>query len=494
MAAILRLTATILAGLAAFGWMAQAQNPQNPLTPEQLETIDRYVPAEMARERIPGAEVGIYRDGQALLAKGYGMASLEFQAPVSPTTLMQSGSTGKQFAATAVMMLVEQGKIGLEDSIRTYFLDAPESWQKIKVKNLLSHTSGLAEYESGERTEPGAEFYLRLDFTEDELLHKIEKLPIEFQPGDKWDYRNTNYVLLGIMIHKVTGQFYGDYLHDKIFSPLGMVSTRIISDRDVIPNRSAGYEMEGGKLKNQAFVSPTFNQTADGTMYYNVVDLEKWDRALYGTSLIGRASLEKMWTPFVLNDGKANSAGYGFGWMVADVNGHRLIEHSGAWQGFTSMISRYVDDKLTVVVLTNLDAGHSRPRNIERVVAGLVEPALMPKLTEPIADTDPAIAAKLQELLGKTVGRPLKVPEVEAYFAPEAGYHLDESDSDDLQASLPADWLGQPMVLVRREKQDGQTRSLFRVGKPGDTRNVWVRTDASGKFWPLRVTADPDNR
>ena len=304
-----------------------AQTTQLSLT--QRTVIDRYVTAEMARQRIPGAEVGIYRDGAALLEKGYGLANVELPAPVRPETIMQSGSVGKQFAATALMMLVEQGKVGLNDSITKYFPDAPVRWQPVKVKNLLSHTSGLAEYVSGARVKPGGEFYLRLDFTEDELVHKIEQLPIEFKPGDDWTYRNTNYVLLGILIHRVTGMFYGDYLHEKIFAPLDMNATRIISDQDIIPNRAAGYRISGGKLKNQEFVSPTFNSTADGTLYFNVVDLEKWDRALYGASLLTRASLDRMWTPFLLNDGKVNTAGYGFAWLVADVNGHKVIEHRG---------------------------------------------------------------------------------------------------------------------------------------------------------------------
>ena len=216
----------------------------------------------MARQRIPGVEVGVYRNGESVLAKGYGLANVELEVPVQRFTLMQSGSVGKQFVATAILMLVEQGKISLDDSITKYFTDAPESWRAIAVKNLLSqHPSGLAEYASDERTGPSGEFYLRLDFTEDELVSKMEKLPIEFKPGEKWDYRNTNYVLLGVMIHRVVGQFYGDYLHDKIFAPLGMKSTRIISDRDIIPARAAGYEIEGGTLEpGLRFANVQFNR------------------------------------------------------------------------------------------------------------------------------------------------------------------------------------------------------------------------------------------
>jgi len=480
----------VLSVIALLAAAVSARAESAGLTPAQAAAINRYVVAEMARERIPGAEVGVYRDGKAVLEKGYGLANVELRAPVSAATPMQSGSVGKQFAATAVMMLVEQGKVGLEDSIVRYFPDTPASWRPIKVKNLLSHTSGLAEYESDERTKPGGPFDLRQDFTEDELVRKIEALPIEFNPGDKWDYRNTNYVLLGVLIHRVTGMAYGDFLHAKIFAPLGMTSTRIISDRDIIAGRAAGYELEGGRLKNQNFVSATFNSTADGTLYFNVVDLEKWDRALYGETLIKKASLDRMWTPFVLNDGKANAAGYGFAWAVAAVNGHRLIAHSGAWQGFTCYIGRYVDDRLTVVVLTNLDAGHATPNNIARVVAGLADPALMPPTAQPIADARPEIALRAHAMLEKM----LAGADVTSDFSATAGYRFEATDAADLRGNLPSGWAGAPLILVRRTEADDVVTSLFRTGKAGDTRLVRVGTDAAGKIADFAVRADPDNR
>jgi len=209
------LALSVLARICLLIWVAAkpsvAQFPD--LTAAQTKSIDRYVTAEMARQRIPGVEVGVYRNGQSVLSKGYGLANVELEVPAQRFTLMQSGSVGKQFVATAILMLVEQGKISLNDSgVTKYFPDAPKSWRAIAVKNMLSHTSGLAEYASDERTGPRGEFYLRLDFTEDQLVSKIEKLPIEFKPGEKWDYRNTNYLLLGVMIHRFAGQFDGDYL------------------------------------------------------------------------------------------------------------------------------------------------------------------------------------------------------------------------------------------------------------------------------------------
>jgi CubicO group peptidase (beta-lactamase class C family) len=364
--------------LAAAPRVAAQSSSAPALTPQQLSAISQYVYAEMAQERIPGAELGIYHRGQILFAKGFGLADVELNVPVKPETLFQSGSVGKQFVSAAIMMLVEEGKVSLDDSITKYFPDAPATWKPILIKNMLSHTSGLGEYETPARTGPNGPFYLRLDYTEAQLAQKIEALPIDFPVGSKWAYRNTNYVLLGIVIHKVTGEFYADFLAQRIFKPLGMTSTRLISDADIIPNRSSGYEIHNGKLQNQTWVAPTFNSTADGALYFNVIDLAKWDGALYGTKLLKQSSLDRIWTIYPLNDGKPNPSHYGFGWFINTMNGHKVIEHGGAWQGFTCHIARYVDDNLTVVVLTNLDSEHSRPDRIAHQIAGLVNPALTP--------------------------------------------------------------------------------------------------------------------
>lgn len=347
------------------------------LTSEQLAGIDRYVAAQMKKDRVPGLAVGVYRRGEILLAKGYGLANVELNVPVTPQTIFQSGSVGKQFVSAAVMMLVEEGKMNLDESIVKYFPDAPDWWKPILVKNLLSHTSGLAEYETGPRAGPKGEFYLRLDFTEPELVKKVEALPMEAKAGDVWNYRNTNYLLLGIMIHKVTGKHYSDFLQERLFKPWDMTATRLISDADIIPNRAAGYEPNGPRgIRNQDFVSPTFNSTADGTLYFNVLDLAKWDEALYGTSLLKQSSLDRLWTVYPLNDGNPNPSRYGFGWTISAVNGHRLIEHSGGWQGFTCDIARFPNDSLTVVVLTNFAA--ASPGAMTLAIAQVVNKSLAP--------------------------------------------------------------------------------------------------------------------
>jgi CubicO group peptidase (beta-lactamase class C family) len=339
--------------------------------------VDGFVAEKMKEQKVPGLSLGVLRDGKILEAKGFGLANVELDVAVKPETVFQTGSVGKQFTATAVMMLVEEGKVGLDDKIGKYLAGTPAAWKNVTVRNLLTHTSGIADYTDKEEVKPGGLINLRGDYTEETLYRQLVKLPMEFAPGAKWKYSNTNYVLLGFLIHKVTGKFYGDFLQERIFRPLGMSATRIISEADIVPNRASGYELVKGEIKNQEWVSPSLNTTADGALYTNVLDLGKWDGALYTEKLIKRSSLEQMWTPVRLNDGK--TYGYGFGWFLSTVNGHRLIEHDGAWQGFTMNISRYVDEKLTVIVMTNLDSDHSEPDKVAHGVAGILEGELVEK-------------------------------------------------------------------------------------------------------------------
>lgn len=332
---------------------------QTSLTPK----VDEYVQAEMQKQHIPGLSLAIVRDGQISYTKGYGHANVEHQVAVKPETIFQSGSVGKQFTAMAVMMLVEDGKLALEDKITKYFKDAPEAWQNITVRHLLTHTAGTTDYPR--------DFDFRRDYTEDELLKRAAAIPLAFQPGEKWSYSNMGYVMLGILIGKVSGKFYGDFLQERVFKPLGMTTARIISEPDIVPNRSSGYRLVKGELKHQEWVSPTMNTTADGALYLTVYDMAKWDAALYSEKLLKKSSLEQMWTKVRLAKSAAN---YGFGWQLREVNGHRLIEHGGAWQGFKAHIARYVDDKLTVIVFANL--AQADPGKIAHAVASLVQPTL----------------------------------------------------------------------------------------------------------------------
>ncbi len=175
---------------------------QNP--PTQSDQVAQYVNAEIARQHIPGVALLVARDGEIIRAQGFGLANVELQVPVKPATLFQSGSVGKQFTATAIMMLVEEGKIGLDDSITKYFPEAPASWKPVTIRHLLTHTAGFTDYPK--------DFNFRKDYSEDELLKIVTGIPLAFPPGTKWSYSNLGYLTLGVVIHRVTGKFYGDVL------------------------------------------------------------------------------------------------------------------------------------------------------------------------------------------------------------------------------------------------------------------------------------------
>jgi CubicO group peptidase (beta-lactamase class C family) len=347
-----RLTIPMMIGLVLAGWNAIAG---------ENDPVDRTVRAEMERQHIPGLALLVSRNGQAVRTEGYGLANVELKVPVSPQTLFQSGSVGKQFTATAVMMLVERGKISLDDPLTKYFPAGPSWWKQVTIRELLSHTAGFTDYPK--------DFDFRKDYTEDDLLKIVEAVPAAYTPGTNWAYSNLGFLTLGILIHHVTGQFYGDFLQENVFKPLNMSTARVINEADIIPNRASGYRLVDGRLKNQEWVAPMVNTTADGSLYFSILDMAKWDAALYTDKLLKSSDLKQMWKVAALRDGKPNSGHYGFGWFIEFRNGHRVVEHEGQWQGFETQISRYVDDRLTVVVLTNL--GSAEPRRIADAVAAI---------------------------------------------------------------------------------------------------------------------------
>src|SRR5450432_4157786 len=200
---------------------------------QPADEVAQYVHAEMDRQKIPGLALLVARNGKPLRTEGYGLANVELSVPVKPETLFQSGSVGKQFTATAVMMLVEAGKLGLEDPLGKFFPQAPAWWRRVTVRELLSHTAGFTDYPKN--------FDFRKDYTEDQLLSIVEAIPAAYTPGSQWSYSNLGYLTLGILIHRVTGEFYGDFLQQRIYQTMGMTTTRIISEEEIVPNRSDGY-------------------------------------------------------------------------------------------------------------------------------------------------------------------------------------------------------------------------------------------------------------
>lgn len=349
--------------------------------------IDSLVTSEMRTRQIPGVAIAVVRNGKISLLKTYGLANVEHRVPVTPKTIFQSGSIGKQFTAAAIMILVEEGRLSLDDKLAKYFPDAPNSWNDITVRHLLTHTSGMGDYPP--------EIDLRRDYTEEQLLEYFKNAPLAFPPGEKWDYSNVGYVTLGILIRKVTGKFYGDVLRERIFQPLGMTTARVISEADIVPNRAAGYRLVAGEIKNQEWVSPSTNSTADGSLYLSILDLAKWDAALYTDRPLRQTALAQVWQPVTLNSGTRK--GYGFGWFTDRFHDRRVVFHGGFWQGFKSGIMRFPDGKLTIIVLAN--SSNTREFKLARGLAALYFSEFKLPRAVAIADREPKASALMRRFL-----------------------------------------------------------------------------------------------
>ncbi len=445
-----------------------------PATPTAEQRIDAFVRDEMQRQRIPGIAIGIVNKGE-VSARGYGYANLEHFVPVTDETIFQSGSLGKMFTAAAVMLLVEDGKLALTDPITKFFPDAPVTWKAITVRHLLTHTSGIPDYTT-------SSFDYRKDYTEDQLAKLAFEQKLEFPPGTRWNYSNTGYALLGFIVHRVSGQFYGDVLAERIFKPLGMSTARVISEEDVIANRAAGYRLVKGDIKNQEWVAPQLNTTADGSLYWSIDDLVKWDAAVKRRAILKPESWEQILTPVRLSSGKPYP--YGFGWGLEERDHHPLQEHGGAWQGFRTQLSRFVGDDLSIVVLANL--AQADPSRFVDGIAAIVNPRLAVPPPAPIDDHEPQVADELRRLLDAARAGTLTPAEF-AYV--RAGFFPDTANvyKEDLGK------LGQPsriQLLERRELGDDRVY-LYEITFAGGTRYARLGLAPDGRVSAFSLRADP---
>lgn len=337
-----RTTAWVAAALAVLavgpGGRALAQPASSALT--------AVVEEAMAREHIPGMAVAVLQGGRLVHARGHGLANVEHEVPVTARTVFQSGSAGKMFTAAAVLLLAEDGKLSLEDPLTRFFPEARPALEEVTVRHLLTHTSGLEDYEGDDR------FDLTRDYPEAQLTRLLLGMKQHFTAGTRFSYSNTGYALLGFLVRRAGGEPYGELLARRVFGPLGMASARVISDRDLVPHRAAGYELVGGQLKNQGWVSPSLNATADGALYLSLQDWLAWEAAVRARRVLRPRSWEAMLTPATLRGGSA--VPYGLGWELDDDRGVPRQHHGGHWQGFSTCYARYPREDVQVVVLANL--------------------------------------------------------------------------------------------------------------------------------------------
>ena len=463
-------TVAVLAALLLLVWgaaaVARRHGGPNPRTTiQELEKrIDDFVAEEMRRQKVPGLAVAVLRK-DLTIAHGYGLANVEHRVPVTDETIFQSGSLGKMFTATAVMLQVEDGKLALSDRIKKFFPDAPAEWDPITVRHLLTHTSGIPDYTT-------SRFDYRRDYTEEELARLAFQQKLEFPAGSRWNYSNTGYALLGFIVGKVSGRFYGDVLADRVFKPAGMKTARVISEADIVPHRAAGYQLEDGELKNQDWVAPKLNTTADGSLYWSLRDLIAWNSAVERRAILSKESWDRILTPAILNSGKTYP--YGFGWSIDQRNGRPLQQHGGAWQGFKTHLARFVADDLSIVVLANL--AEANPERFVNGIAAIVDPALAVTPPAPIEDKEPQVTDKLRRIIDAARGgklSPVEFAYVRAGFFPgTAQFYQRELEK-----------LGAPSAL-----------QLLRRQELGDDRVYFYQvTFASGTRY-IRLGLAPDDR
>ncbi len=299
----------------------------------------------------------VARGNEIILDKGYGFANLEWDIPNSPSTKFRLGSITKQFTAASILLLEERGKLSVNDPVKKYLPDAPAAWDKITIYNLLTHTSGIPSFTGF------PDYSSREPFTTTpaELVKRFRDKPLDFQPGEKWSYSNSGYVLLGYLIEKISGESYQKFVQENIFGPLGMKDSGYDSNSAIIKDRAAGYSPGPDGPENAGYINMTVPFSA-GVLSSTTHDLLRWEEGLFGGKLLSPASLQKMTTPFK-ND-------YACGLMVHTVNGHKVIDHGGGIEGFNTMLAYYPDGKLTIVVLSNING--PSPGDIASKLAALV--------------------------------------------------------------------------------------------------------------------------
>lgn len=324
----------------------------------QVDSTNIIVKQMMEKQKIVGLSLAVIKNGQAVVNKGYGLANVELNVPVNAETVIRLGSMSKQFFTTAIMKLMEEGKLSISDSVHKFFPDAPETWRPITIKHLMSHSSGL------QREAPGYDnFKIQPDI---DVIRSAYNLPLAYKTGEKYLYCNLAYFMLAEIITQVSGMPWQDYIHDKLFIPAGMHNSYATEFYRIIPNRANGYMHKQDTLIN---ATAMFAVRPSGGFLSTASDMIKWDKTLREKKIIlQKNNWEQLWQPVIKTSDKADAKDYyGFGWTIEEYKGRKLIIHGGANIGFRSVYARFVNDGLSIIILTNTD--EANPRLIANALA-----------------------------------------------------------------------------------------------------------------------------
>ena len=433
------------------------------------DDFDRYVQLQIERQHIPGLSLAILRGDRVVKMRGYGLADVEQGVAATADTVYEIGSVTKSFTSMAVLLLREQGRLSLDDPLGNFLPEVPDTWKPVTIRQLLSHTAGVPDYEEV----MGYESY-RLAMTPAQVYAYVAAKPLDFAPGSKWNYSNTGYYLLSLVIEKVSGEKYIDFVTKHILVPAGMAHTRSSEPDDLIPHRASGYDYPE-RLRNRDAMQPSATGGA-GMLVSTIGDMVRWAAVLKKQEILKPESYALMFTDTLLTDG--SRAGYGFGWFVAPMRDHRAIAHSGGTAGFGCNFLYLPDDDVTIIVLTN--TGTANPTNFTDHFARVMVPGL--RYTK-LPDQRPEIGKLLLDLYShRADADPYLSP-----FTPEFGAQVTP------YWAIPLDYyraLGAPLGAELVEVLPGEKGFRYRVRYRDTNRLVQVKLDASGKISGLSGTEE----
>ncbi len=357
---------------------------QAPTDEALIARIDQLAARALSGPGAAGLSIAVARGNATILSKGYGFADLEHEVAATDASLFRIASVTKQYTAAAIMKLAEQGKLGLDADVTTY-IEYPTQGRTVTIRHLLTHTSGIKSYtDVTAHEEPTAG-----DIAPEKVLDPVRDLPFDFEPGTAWAYNNTGYHLLGMIIEKISGVPYAQYLQDEFFTPLNLTRTRYDVASDIIPGRARGYRLLDGKAANAAYINMRVPFSSGGLLA-TAGDLVAWQLALVGGKVVSPHSYTQMTTPATLTDGSPTD--YGFGLRMRDLDGHPCIMHGGGINGFNAVLAYYTEEKLSVAVISNSESVPSS------LVAGEIARAAL-GIAHEFADL-PLTAAELEPLIG----------------------------------------------------------------------------------------------
>lgn len=441
--------------------------------PAEADRIDRFIENQLKKQSIPGLSLAVVRDGKLTKAKGYGRVDVELDVPATEDSVFQWASISKQFTATAILQLAQDGHLKLDDRISLHYTNSPATWSNVTVRHLLTHTSGIKSYTGL----PDFFATVRKDYRPEEIIGLVRDLPLEFPPGEKWSYSNTGYFLLGLIIEKAGGQSYGDFLAARIFRPAGMTTARVNQQFELIPNRATGYTIQSNRLVRSEFVSPTQPFSA-GALIGTALDLAKWDAALYTDSILPQQAREAAWKPVRLSSGE--DFPYGYGWQTGELRGHPWVGHGGGIHGFSSFILRLTQERLTVIVLINKDAD---AQGMAISVAGHYIPELTLRSMKPQPDTEPQLSERLRRCLVDLGGR--KDSEL---ITP--GFRRDFARSQRRHAALQQDLAGLKSFSFLLEEKPGRDQREVDGVPIARLRSYRLKGNGEPRFYTFALTAD----